>query len=412
MSSVNAAEVNTGPVSAGAVNTAARRRGQPLVVLMALLLGWTGARVTSLGEEGGLSLPEAVLTVGTATAAQADPAAGFSLAGPQSYAGPSFAYLPMSAYAPAVQYVPMWAGPMRQRIAQSPSGAAHSPTVAFAPGAETEPWSGGYPGDYPLPPRRSDDGAVASGLPPLHSVAGSSRYGEAVALLGGRLGRLIGNPGRWSMDAWALVRGDKGATPEAGTLPATYGASQAGAVLRYRLAMASGHKPSVYLRTTSTLGSLNETSAALGLSARPFSGIPIVGAIEARVVDQSGDRRVQPAAMAVTEIPPLSLPGALRAELYAQAGYVGGRYATPFADGQVRIDRSLLTLGRAEARVGGGAWGGIQEGASRLDAGPGVVVSAPLSPKVFGRLAVDWRFRVAGNAEPGSGPAMTVAAGF
>lgn len=400
------------PVNTKPVDTAARRRGQPLVVLMALLLGWTGARVTSLGEEGGLSLPAAVLTVGTATAAQAEPAPSLHLAGPQSYAGPSFAYVPVSAFGPQVQFVPVWAAPMRQRLVLGPSGAARNPVAAFAPGGESESWGAGYPGDYPLPPRRGDDGVTTSGLPPLHSVPASSRYGEAIALLGGRLGRLIGDPGRWSMDAWALVRDDKGATPEAGTLPATYGASQAGAVLRYRLALASRHKPSVYLRTTSTLGSLNETSAALGLSARPFPAMPIVGAIEARVVDQSGNRRVQPAVLAVTEIPPLALPGALRAELYGQAGYVGGRYATPFADGQARIDRSLLTLGRAEARLGGGAWGGIQEGASRLDAGPGLVVSAPLSPKVFGRLAVDWRFRVAGNAEPGSGPAMTVAAGF
>ena len=72
----------------------------------------------------------------------------------------------------------------------------------------------------------------------------------------------------------------------------------------------------------------------------------------------------------------------------------------------------MLDVGRAQARIGAGAWGGIQKGASRLDAGPGATVSMPLSPKVFGRLAVDWRFRVAGNAEPDSGPALTVAAGF
>ena len=187
---------------------------------------------------------------------------------------------------------------------------------------------------------------------------------------------------------------------------------ESGAVLRYRLSMQSPHRPSAYLRTTSTIGSLNETALALGLSARPLARIPIVAAVEGRVVDQAGDRRVQPAVMAVTELPALALPGALQAALYAQGGYVGGRYATPFADGQLRVDRSVLTHGRAEARLGAGAWGGIQEGASRLDAGPGLTLSAPISSKVFGRLAVDWRFRVAGDAEPGSGPAMTVAAGF
>lgn len=389
-----------------------RRRGQPLVVLMALLIGWTGARVTSLGEKGGLSLPEVVLTVGTATAAVAEPRHVSYATGPQSYASPTFVYLPGVGYGLPAQDIPLGRDSMRQRSALTPRGAAVLRSAGFAPAADGTPWDAGYPADTLLAPRQGDRAALTSGLLPIQSAPGLTRYGEAGALLGGKLGRLIGNPGRWSMDAWALVRDDGGAKPETGTLPATYGASQAGAVLRYRLALNSGHKPSIYLRTTSTLGSLNETSAALGMAARPFPAMPIVGAIEGRLVDQGGSRRVQPAAMAVTEIPPLALPGGVRAEIYGQAGYVGGRYATPFADGQLRVDRSVATLGRAEARLGGGAWGGIQQGASRLDAGPGLVVSAPLSPKVFGRLAIDWRFRVGGNAEPGSGPAMTVAAGF
>ncbi len=171
-------------------------------------------------------------------------------------------------------------------------------------------------------------------------------------------------------------------------------------------------RPTAYLRTTSSVGAINETTAALGLSARPIPRLPVDAALEGRVTAQGGSRRVQPVAMAVTELPPILLPGALRAEAYGQAGYVAGRYATPFADGQLRVDRSLLTVGRVEARAGGGVWGGIQKGASRVDAGPGATVSMPLTSKVFGRLAVDWRFRVAGNAEPGSGPAVTVAAGF
>lgn len=385
-----------------------RRRGQPLVVLMALLLGWTGARLTSLGETGGPSWPEAVLTVGTATAAPTDPTPLSVMPGPQSYAQP-IAYMPMPGYAPSgapqVRYLAVWPVALPGRgYAANAAPAKAAPPYAI--------WGSGYPADYPLPPRRSEEAALTPGLPPLHSAPPSGRYGEGMALLGGKIGRMIGDPGRWSMDAWALVRDDGGAMPEAGTLPATYGASQAGAVLRYRLAMASRHKPSAYVRTTSTLGSLNETALALGVSARPFPAVPIVAGLEGRVVDQGGNRRVQPAAIAVTELSPVALPGALRAEIYGQAGYVGGKYATPFADGQLRVDRHLLSLGRAEARVGGGAWGGVQEGASRLDAGPGLTVSAPLSPKVFGRLALDWRLRVAGNAEPGSGPAMTVAAGF
>lgn len=391
-----------------------RARGQPLVVLVALLIGWAGARVTSRGAQEGISLPEAVLTVGTATAAQAEPASAYFRYGPQSYPdnGPAIA---TAMQVVAVRYVPMWyapgrfgpTGPMPSYLpARGMAGTSHGPDVPR--------FFGDYPQDGPIQPaRRSADAEFRGSLTPLFSgVPTSPRFGEPATVLGGRLGRLIGNPARWSMDAWALLRKNGDKVPAAGTLPATYGASQAGAVLRYRLSLQDRRQLTAYLRTTSTVGGLPETTAALGMSARLLPAVPVIAAIEGRIIEQGGARRVQPAIMAVSALPPLALSSRLRAEAYAQGGYVGGRYATPFADGQLRVDRALATIGRIETRVGAGAWGGIQKGASRLDAGPGATISMPLSPKVFGRLALDWRFRLAGNAEPDSGPALTVAAGF
>ena len=119
-----------------------------------------------------------------------------------------------------------------------------------------------------------------------------------------------------------------------------------------------------------------------------------------------------PVAMAITALPPFELPYRLRGEAYGQAGYVAGAFETPFAEGQLRVDRGLFSLGRAEARLGGGVWGGAQKGASRLDAGPSATLALPLARNVFGRVAVDWRFRVAGDAKPDSGPALTLSAGF
>lgn len=381
-----------------------RTRGQPLVVLFALLLGWAGARITSRGGEQGLSLPEAVLTVGTATAAQSE-GSGQYRTGPQSYPDQVYAADPQMPMR-QIQYLPMWYGGM-PRYATT----AVSPDPRY--GRDEPRFFGDIPQEGPIAPSRIDDRAMAAGLPPLHGASGAAqRYGEPASVLGGRLGRMLGDPAHWSMDAWALMRNNGTKLPAPGTLPATYGASQAGAVLRYRFSLQDKRQLTAYLRTTSTVGGVGETSAALGLSARPLATVPIVAAIEGRVTEQAGTRRIQPAVMAVTVLPPLALPGALRAEVYGQGGYVAGRYATPFADGQLRVDRSVASIGRIEARVGAGAWGGIQKGASRLDAGPGATVSLPLSRKVFGRVAVDWRFRVAGNAEPDSGPALTVAAGF
>jgi hypothetical protein len=121
---------------------------------------------------------------------------------------------------------------------------------------------------------------------------------------------------------------------------------------------------------------------------------------------------IQPAVFAYTEIPPISLPAALRAEAYFQGGYVAGRFPTVFVDGQVRVDRQVVRVDAAELRVGGGVWGGAQTGVSRLDFGPSASLSMPLGRGLFGRVAADWRFRAAGNARPGPGPAITLSAGF
>ena len=61
-------------------------------------------------------------------------------------------------------------------------------------------------------------------------------------------------------------------------------------------------------------------------------------------------------------------------------------------------------------RIPPGDWG-AQEDAERLDIGP----SAGLSFRIGaarGRVSADYRFRVAGDAEPSSGPALTLTAGF
>jgi hypothetical protein len=43
--------------------------------------------------------------------------------------------------------------------------------------------------------------------------------------------------------------------------------------------------------------------------------------------------------------------------------------------------------------------------------GPTATLDLPLAGG-SGRLSADWRFRLAGTATPGSGPALTLSAGF
>lgn len=150
----------------------------------------------------------------------------------------------------------------------------------------------------------------------------------------------------------------------------------------------------------------------MGLSVRPLAGLPITVGAEMRVGNVGSGVRARPALMAVTELPPEELPLGLRAEAYGQAGYVGGKGASAFVDGQLRADRRLTGMGNAELRAGAGAWGGAQKGASRFDLGPAATLAVPVNNIAFVRLALDWRFRVAGNAAPESGPALTLSAGF
>ncbi len=214
---------------------------------------------------------------------------------------------------------------------------------------------------------------------------------------------------RWSMDLWALWREDT-TTPITSGRP-SYGRSQAGAVVRYRLDPASRHAPQLHLRATRALDGERETDVALGASAKLLPSVPVRLAAEARVSETDAGTELRGAAYAVTELPPVNLPAGFTGEAYAQGGYVTGEFATPFIDGQARITRELASAGDFRLTAGGGVWGGAQEDAERLDVGPSAGVSFRIGA-TRGRVSAVYRFRVAGDAEPSSGPALTLTAGF
>ncbi|WP_300973433.1 hypothetical protein [Sphingomonas sp. LHG3406-1] len=75
-----------------------------------------------------------------------------------------------------------------------------------------------------------------------------------------------------------------------------------------------------------------------------------------------------------------------------------------FADGGFAATYPVMS----RLSFGAGLWGGVQPGLYRLDAGPRL--SYDLRRGL--RAHVDYRFRMIGNADPVSGPALTLAAGF
>ncbi len=221
---------------------------------------------------------------------------------------------------------------------------------------------------------------------------------------------------RWSLDAWAFARSGSGAASlSQGRVP-VYGASQAGAILQYRAAPRSKHDPHVYARAYRALIDRPESEIAGGISARPLGRVPVRIAAEVRAVDDRFRTDIRPAAYAVTEIPPIALPGGLAGEVYAGAGYVGGVADTAFVDGQANITRQVARFGKNDREavrltVGAGAWGGAQRDANRLDVGPTMRVDLVLGD-VPARVSVDWRERVGGDASPGSGVAATISTRF
>lgn len=221
---------------------------------------------------------------------------------------------------------------------------------------------------------------------------------------------------RWSLDMFAYYRqGSNASLISQGRAP-LYGASQVSANFQYRIAPRSGHDPRAYLRAYRALVTGGESEVAAGFSARPVPAIPIRAAAELRVTDGVFGVERRPAAYAVTEIAPVVLPLDFRIETYGSAGYVGGRGATPFADGQVALTRELVSFDGPGSRpirvsLGGGAWGGAQEDASRVDVGPTMRVDLSVG-EVPARLSVDWREQVAGDAAPGSGVAVTLSTRF
>jgi hypothetical protein len=222
--------------------------------------------------------------------------------------------------------------------------------------------------------------------------------------------------GRWSVDGWAFWRqGSDSAPVSQGRVP-IYGASQAGAVLQYRLAPGSARDPRLYARAYRALVRRGESEAALGASARPIARVPLRLAGEVRYTDAAFSNDIRPAAFGVTEFAPLALPLGTQLEAYGQAGWVGGPQPTGFADGQASLTREVdqiaaLTNNALRLSLGAGAWAGAQKDAQRVDIGPTFRLDLRIGA-VPARLSVDWRQQVAGDASPGSGVAATLSTGF
>jgi hypothetical protein len=365
----------------------------PVRFLALIVVGWAGVRAATLGMIPGFTV---------------------------SYARP----LPRSELPPviATEFPPL--PPVEAPFPQDlpASGAFAYPATAPVPVAYYPAYPAGYPYPYPLapppppiPPRPQwqvpSDGAAEppifySPLPSLDSwtlspmtsaafpAGRSSPVPMAVAAAPAkpRLDRL-------QMSSWALLRG----APEPGALASggTLGGSQAGARLTY----AFNPTIAASLRTSSPVGGSRGAEVAGGIRVTPFRSIPLAITAERRqAISPNGGGRSAFAVFVEGGLYRQPMPLRFSLDAYVQAGVVGMNSRDYFADGAFAFTRPVW--GRFSA--GFGLWGGVQPGIYRIDGGPRI--SLRIRDNIHAH--VDWRQRLAGNAEPASGPALTLAADF
>jgi hypothetical protein len=233
---------------------------------------------------------------------------------------------------------------------------------------------------------------ASAGMSARRSATTAAQQSLPAATTAARLDRL-------QLSTWALLRGRPG--PSSLATGGTLGGSQAGARLIYNISPHLG----ATLRSSSPVGGARGGELAAGVRFTPFRSIPVSLTAERRhAIGRLGGGRSAFALFAEGGVYRRPIAWGFELDAYAQAGVVGFRSRDLFADGGYTLTRPLF--GRYAA--GFGMWGGVQPGLYRVDAGPRVSMQVRDNMRVH----LDYRQRVAGNAEPGSGPVLTLAADF
>jgi hypothetical protein len=211
---------------------------------------------------------------------------------------------------------------------------------------------------------------------------------------------------RWSGSAWVFVRDQSGTRSLAAR--GQLGGSQAGARLRWRLNSGAQLRTAFYGRLSSPLDDRSGAEAAIGAEWHPLAGQPLWIAAARRIAVGKQGRNAWSAYVAGGVWKP-DLPMGVTLDGYAQAGIVGAKQHDLFVDGAMRISRPIGT--EQGPRIGAGVWGAAQPGVARLDIGPHARIPLKVARQPFS-ISADYRVRVAGDATPGSGVAVTLASDF
>ena len=202
-------------------------------------------------------------------------------------------------------------------------------------------------------------------------------------------------------------------TSPAGTLGnGQYGASQSAVIAAFPVLRFSGNpglpRLSLNGRISVAHGSARERELAAGVRWRPVARIPVQVIAERRFRE---DRPDAFAALVAGGQSGLHLPLGFRLDGYGQAGFVSGQGGGPFADVAAQAHRPIAQSQSASFAIGAGIWGGGQDNVMRMDVGPNIRANVTTRGAIF-QLDASWRVRVAGHAQPGNGPAVTLSTSF
>ncbi len=223
----------------------------------------------------------------------------------------------------------------------------------------------------------------------------------------------------WSGEAALLLR-DAGATGP--LVSPVLGGGQVGANLAYTIDPLARHPFAVVARFDTALrtrkGALlspgldgGSAQAAIGIRWMAYSGVTISAErLQALGHDARSDWTLRVAAGAAQAA---TAQGHADWSAYAAAGVLGN--GDSYAGAQARLAMRLTPAGAIALVAGPAAWGSIQRTAAsttdRVDIGPSVQMRVNTGGIGFD-VSADYRARIAGNAAPGSGPAITVSARF
>jgi hypothetical protein len=191
-----------------------------------------------------------------------------------------------------------------------------------------------------------------------------------------------------------------------------YGGSQSAVIAAIPVLRFSGNpglsRLSMAGRVSVAHGSVREKEWAAGVRWRPVARIPVQVIAERRFRENRPDAF---AALVAGGQSSVKLPLGFRLDGYGQAGFVSGQGGGPFADVAAQAHRSIAQSQRASFAIGAGIWGGGQDNVMRMDIRPNMRANVSAGSALF-QLDASWRVRVAGHAQPGNGPAVTLSTSF